>query len=340
MKNLLGVFYLLGWLWLIILGLIIIALIVCVCIFVPVKIWYRNLLAGARISMLKLFSLKSRKQDYFRIASAYIQAKKGDVCLDVDEIEAHINAGGNIERVINAVMVGSNSQIDMSVDTAKAIDLSGKDVLEAVKSCVSPKVIETQTIAGVCGDNYEVKLRARITVKAIITKLIGSAGEDTILSRVCEGLATTIGGFDTHTEVMQNPDLVSKILQTKHFDKNTGYEILSIDISSIELGKNNNVQNELDKVEIEKAKTNARLEERKSIAIAEEYEMKVKAQQMKVEKLSAEAEIPKAITKAFEEGKVNVLDYYKMQNIIADTKMRQSIAKDSENSDDDDNFYD
>jgi len=342
MGNLLGAFYLLDWLWLIILGLIIVALIVCVFFFVPVKVWYKNLLAGARISMVKFHSLKSRKQDYFRIANAYTQAKKGDVYLTVDDIESHINSGGNIERVINAVIVARNSKIDLSVETAKAIDLSGKDVLESVKSCVSPRVIETQKVSGICGDNFEVKLRARITVKAIITKLIGSAGEDTILSRVCEGLSTVIGSFESHTEVVQNPDLVSKILLTKHFEKGTCFEILSIDISSVELGKNNNIQNELDQVEIEKAKNNARIEERKSLAVAEEYELKVKAQRLKLEKLSAEAEIPKAIKKAFEEGKVNVLDYYKMQNIIADTKMRQSIAKDSKSSeeDDDEGYYD
>lgn len=335
MNCLLGKFVLLDWLWLIILGAILIAAVVVICIMLPVKLWIRTLSSGAKVSMFKLIGMKQRKINAYTIVEAYISAKKAGIYIDIDELEAHHMAGGDVSKVVNALISAYNAKIDLSVDTAKAIDLAGKDVFEAVKSSVSPKVIETETISAIVKDGMEVKVRARITIRANLGKILGGPGEKTIIARVTEGIVATIGGYNDHKDVLQNPDLISKTVYSKNLDKGSAYEVLSIDISNVDLGRNIAAQLRVDQAETEKHIANAKAEERRFNAIAQEQEMRVRAQEMSAAKIAAEAEVPKAMIKAFEEGKINVMDYYKIQNIIADTNMRKAIAKDPVDDDDD-----
>lgn len=333
MINLLGRFVLLDWLWLIILMVILIAFIVIICIMVPLKLWFRALTSGAKVSMIKLIGLKQRKVNVYTIVEAYISAKKAGLYVEIDELEAHNMAGGDVNKVINALISANSAKIDLSLDTAKAIDLAGKDVFEVVKSSVTPKVIETGAISAIVKDGMEVKVKARVTVRANISKILGGTGEETIIAKVTEGIVATIGGYSDHKDVLQNPDLISKAVLSKNLDKGSAYEVLSVDISNIDIGRNIGAQLRMDQAETEKQIASAKAEERRFNAIAEEQEMRVKAQEMSAAKIAAEAEVPKAVVKAFEEGKINVIDYYKMQNIIADTNMRKAIAKDSDDED-------
>lgn len=332
MVNLLGSVSLIGWIFIVLFALIIIGLVVAIILLVPLKLWFKALTNGAKISMVKLAGLKQRKIDLNPIVDGFIAVKKAGLYIDIDEIETHLTAGGDINKVINALVSAENANINLSVDLAKAIDLSGKDVCEAVKNVLNPKVIETEEITAVSQDGIEVKVKAKITLKAIITKFVGGTGEDTILAKTAEGIAVTIGALSDHREVLQNPDLISKTVLAKGVDKGSAYQVLSIDIVSTEIGKNLGAQLRLDEVEIEKRRASIKAEEIRARAMLEEQQMKIKQQQLQAEKIKAEAEIPKAVAKAFEEGKISVIDYYKMQNIIADTNMRKAWT----NSDEDD----
>ena len=333
MGNLLGKFVLLDWLWLIILVVILIAFVVAVCIMVPLKLWFRTLASGAKVSMFKLMGMKQRKINAHTIVEAYISAKKAGLYIDIEELETHHMAGGDVSKVVNALISAYSAKIDLSIDTAKAIDLAGKDVFEVVKSSITPKVVETETISAIVKDGMEVKVRARITIRANIGKILGGTGEETIVARVTEGVVATVGGYNNHKDVLQNPDLISKAVLTKNLDKGSAYEVLSIDISNIDIGRDIASQLRMNQAETDKQIANAKAEERRFAAIAEEQEMRVRAQEMSAAKIAAEAEVPKAMVKAFEEGKINVMDYYKMQNIIADTNMRKAIAKDPDDDD-------
>lgn len=274
--------------------------------------------------MIKLFSLKQRGFDFNQIAIAYINLKKADLFIPIDELEAHTTAGGNVINVASALVFAQTSNVDLSVDLAKAIDLSGRDVIESIKETLNPKVIETNTISGVSRDGIEVKAKLRITLKPILTKVVGGTGTDSLMSKITENVSLTLSNFKDHKEALQNPDLISKSIQIKNLEKDSSFKILSIEVCDLSLGKNVWAQLKMDQIEIDKRLAQARAEEEQARAVLEAEQMKVRAEQMKVEKAKAEAEVPKALVKAFEDGKMSVLDYYKMQNIIADTNMRKS----------------
>ena len=327
-SNMLGVGFMdLLWLY-IILALLLIGLIIFLIV-VPMKVWFRALISGAHISMSKLVGMKLRKINISLIVETYISARKAGLDLDVEELETHYMAGGDVVKVINALISAHSAKITLSIDTAKAIDLAGRDVLNAVKVSVNPKVIETPVIAAIAKDGIELKVKARVTVRANIGRVVGGAGEETIVARVGEGIVTTVGSAEDHSEVLQNPDLISKTVLAKGLDTGTAYEILSIDIADIDVGRNIGALLKMDQAEADKKIANAKAEEKRAMAVAQEQEMRVKTQEMNAIKIAAEAEVPKAMAKAFQDGKLGIMDYYKMQNVVADTKMRNSLANNS-----------
>ncbi len=295
-------------------------------IIVPMKVWFRALVSGAHISMGRLVGMKLRKVDVNMIVEAYVAAKKAGLTIDINELETHFMAGGDVVKVVNALVSAHSAKINLSIDTAKAIDLAGRDVLNAVKVSVNPKVIETPLVSAIAKDGVELHVKARVTVRANIGRLVGGAGEETILARVGEGIVTTVGSAENHGEVLQNPDLISKTVLAKGLDSGTAFEILSLDIADIDVGRNIGAQLRMDTAEAEKRIANAKAEERRAMAVAAEQEMRAKAQEMNAIKIAAEAEVPKAMANAFKDGKLGVMDYYRMQNVVADTDMRKSIA--------------
>lgn len=324
MLNLLGSISLIGWIVLIVILLIIVGIIIAVCMLVPIKIWFKAYSNGAKISMLKLVGLKQQNADISKIVDNYIIVKKAGVSMDLDEIQTHITAGGNINNVVNALVSAENANLSLSVDLAKAIDLSGKDACEIVKNCVTPKVIETDIICAIAKDGIELKIKVKATIKAVINKFLGNVGEETILARLSEGVVGGVGGLGTHQEILKNPDLISKYLMTKNLDKDSAYKVMSVEVSSIDFGRNIGIQLKLDEMEIDKKLTGIKAEELRAKTILQEQEMRIKTEEMKMQKVKAEAEIPKLVAKAVEDGKMSLMDYYKMQNIIADTNMRKA----------------
>ena len=305
---------------------VLVVIFVVVLIVVPIKVWFRALVSGAHISMSRLVGMKLRKIDINMIVEAYVSAKKAGLTIDINELETHYMAGGDVVKVVNALISAHSAKINLSIDTAKAIDLAGRDVSNAVKVSVNPKVIETPLVSAIAKDGVELHVKARVTVKANIGKLVGGAGEETILARVGEGIVTTVGSAEDHGEVLQNPDLISKTVLAKGLDSGTAFEILSLDIADIDVGRNIGAQLRMDTAEAEKRIANAKAEERRAMAVAAEQEMRAKAQEMNAIKIAAEAEVPKAMASAFKEGKLGVMDYYRMQNVVADTDMRKSLA--------------
>ena len=319
--------------WLaVVLGIAILFLAVFIAI-VPVRTWFRCLVSGTYVSMWRLIGMKLRKVNVNLIIDAYINAKKAGLNLNINELETHAMAGGNVNSVVAALISAHSAKINLDIDSAKAIDLAGRDVLKAVKESVTPKVIKTPWISAIAKNGIELKVLAKVTVKTNINKLVGGAGEETIISRVGEGIVTTIGSSESHEEVMENPDLISQVVLDKGLDDGTAFQILSIDIADIDVG--DNIGAELKKLEAqaEKEIAEAKAAERKAMAIAAEQEMKAKTQAMKANVVEAEAEVPKAIANAFNNGKIGVMDYYRIQNVMADTEMRKSIGK-PQNQDD------
>lgn len=312
-------------------AVILIALFVVFIIVVPVKLWFRALVSGAHISMSRLVGMKLRKIDSNMLIEAYVAARKAGLTIDINELETHYMAGGDVVKVVNALISAHSAKINLSIDTAKAIDLAGRDVLNAVKVSVNPKVIETPMVSAIAKDGVELRVKARVTVRANIGRLVGGAGEETILARVGEGIVTTVGSAEDHGEVLQNPDLISKTVLAKGLDIGTAYEILSLDIADIDVGRNIGAQLRMDTAEAEKRIANAKAEERRAMAVAAEQEMRAKTQEMNAIKIAAEAEVPKAMATAFKEGKLGIMDYYRMQNVVADTDMRNSIANSDDN---------
>lgn len=297
---------------------------------VPVKMWFRALISGAHISMITLVGMKLRKIKLDLIVDAYIMGKKAGLNITVNELETHYLAGGNVTRVVNALISAHSAKIKLSSQDAKAIDLAGRDVLTAVKVSVTPTVIETDWISAVAKDGIELNVKARVTIKANIDRQIGGSGEKTILARVGEGIVTTVGSSETHQIVLENPDLISKTVLAKGLDNGTAFQILSIDIADIDVGRNIGAQLQIDQAEADKRIAQAKAEERRSIAVATEQEMIARTQEMKAQVLEAEALIPKAMAEAFKNGKLGVMDYYKIQNVVADTRMRNALAQPSE----------
>ncbi|MFQ6773086.1 MAG: flotillin-like protein FloA [Clostridia bacterium] len=310
----------------IILGVIVIAIGVLLAL-VPMKVFIRALVSGAYVSMTRLVAMRFRHCDVKGIVDQYIVGKKAGLDIDINELETHSMAGGNIENIVSALIAAKSAGLELTNDEAKAIDLAGRDVLSAVRNSVKPEVIMTPEISAVAKDGIELKVKARVTVKTDLKKIIGYAGQETIIARVGEGIVTAVGCADNHKLVMENPDIISGTVIRKGLDQDTAYIIVSLDIADISVGENVDSKLIIDKAEAEKKVAQARAEERRAQAIATEYEMRAKAQEMRAVVLAAESEVPKAIAAAFKQGKLGVMDYYRMQNMVADTNMRNSLTK-------------
>jgi uncharacterized protein YqfA (UPF0365 family) len=295
--------------------------------FVPIGMWFSALLSGVKIPLLQLIFMRWRKVPPAVIVKALINATKAGLTMSRDQLEAHYLAGGNIINVVNALISADKANIDLDFNSATAIDLAGRDVFEAVQMSVNPKVINTPPVAAVAKDGIQLIAKARVTVRASIRQLVGGAGEETILARVGEGIVTTIGSAVSHKQVLENPDIISKTVLSKGLDAGTAFEILSIDIADIDIGENIGAKLQMDQAEADKNIAQAKAEERRAMAVAEEQEMKAKAQEARANVIQAEAEIPKAMAEAFRNGNLGIMDYYKMKNIMADTDMRENIAK-------------
>ncbi len=329
MLNLLGAMSTAGIVFLVIFLVILAIIVVLICVFVPLKLWFKTVTSGVYISMIRLANLKQRKYDLNEITDAYISIKKAGLNLTLNELETHLLSGGSITNVVNALITANNANIDLSIDLAKAIDLAGLNAVETVKSCITPKVIVTDEISAITKDAMEIKVKANITIKPQLYKLIGGTGEDTIKAKIAEGITATIGATNNHKEVLENPENLSNKVLAKYEDKDSAYLIISLDLVDIKIGKNIGAKLKLDQIELEERISNARAEQLKTEAFLREKDLTLKAQQLNVEKLKAEAEVPKKIVKVFEQGDMSLMDYYKLQNIIADTNMRKAIAKTS-----------
>ena len=316
-------------------GIVLIVLaIILFFVMVPISIWFRALVSGAPISMGKLVGMRLRKIKIAMIVDAYITGKKAGLNININELETHYMAKGDVQKVVNALISAHSANIELTTKTAMAIDLAGRDVLNAVKVSVNPKVIETPVIAAIAKDGIELRCKARVTVRANIARLIGGSGEETIIARVGEGIVTTVGSADTHKAVLENPDSISKTVLNKGLDNGTAYEILSIDIADVDVGRNIGAQLQMDQAEADKRIAQAKAEERRAMAVASEQEMKARTQEMRAIVIEAEAEVPKAMAEALRSGKLGVMDYYNMQNLQADTNMRNAIVNPNGNGTD------
>lgn len=295
--------------------------------FIPLGLWISAAAAGVRISLVTLVGMRLRRVPPAKIVNPLIKATKAGIDVSVNKLEAHFLAGGNVDKVINALIAAQRAAIPLEFERAAAIDLAGRDVLQAVQMSVNPKVIETPVVAAVAKDGIELKVKARVTVRANIDRLVGGAGEETVIARVGEGIVTTIGSSNDHKDVLENPDSISKTVLNKGLDAGTAFEILSIDIADVDVGENIGARLEMDRAEADKRIAQAKAEERRAMAIARAEEMKALVEEMRARVVEAEAEVPRAIAAALREGRIGVLDYYHLQNVLADTQMRQAIAK-------------
>ncbi|GAA4706210.1 flotillin-like protein FloA [Brevibacillus fulvus] len=298
--------------------------------FVPVMLWISALASGVHVSIITLIAMRLRRVIPSRIVNPLIKARKAGLQLDTNQLESHYLAGGNVDRVVDALVAAQRADIPLGFERAAAIDLAGRDVLEAVQMSVNPKVIETPVIAAMAKDGIEVRAKAKVTVRANIDRLVGGAGEETIIARVGEGIVTTIGSSASHKDVLENPDLISQTVLSKGLDAGTAFEILSIDIADVDVGKNIGAQLQTDQAEADKRIAQAKAEERRAMAVATEQEMKARVQEMHAKVVEAEAEVPLAMAEALRSGKLGVMDYYNLQNIQADTKMRDSFGQNAE----------
>lgn len=296
--------------------------------YVPFFLWLSAKVSGVRISLVQLFLMRIRNVPPYTIVPAMIEAHKAGLkTITRDELEAHYMAGGHVEKVVHALVSASKANIDLTFQMATGIDLAGRDVFQAVQMSVNPKVIDTPPVTAVAKDGIQMIAKARVTVRANIRQLVGGAGEDTVLARVGEGIVSSIGSSDNHKLVLEHPDAISKLVLSKGLDAGTAFEILSIDIADIDIGKNIGATLQMDQANADKNIAQAKAEERRAMAVAQEQEMKAKAQEARANVIQAEAEIPKAIAEAFRTGNLGIMDYYRIKNIDADTNMRQSIAK-------------
>jgi len=295
--------------------------------FVPVMLWISALAAGVRISIFTLVGMRLRRVTPSRVVNPLIKAHKAGLNVTTNQLESHYLAGGNVDRVVNALIAAHRANIELSFERCAAIDLAGRDVLEAVQMSVNPKVIETPFIAGVAMNGIEVKAKARITVRANIDRLVGGAGEDTVVARVGEGVISTIGSSLDHSKVLENPELISQTVLAKGLDAGTAFEILSIDIADVDLGRNIGAELQTEQAEADKKIAQAKAEERRAMAVATEQEMKAKVQEMRAKVVEAEAQVPLAMAEALKAGNIGVMDYMNYKNISADTEMRGSIGK-------------
>jgi uncharacterized protein YqfA (UPF0365 family) len=296
--------------------------------FIPIGIWFSALVSGVQISLTQLFLMRFRKVPPGVITRGMIEAHKAGLeGIKRDELEAHYLAGGHVENVVHALVSAEKANIPLTFKMATAIDLAGRDVLQAVRMSVNPKVIDTPPVTAVAKDGIQLICKARVTVRANIRQLVGGAGEETVLARVGEGIVSSIGSAHSHKLVLENPDSISKVVLQKGLDAGTAFEILSIDIADIDIGKNIGAYLQMDQAQADKNIAQARAEERRAMAVALEQEMKAKAQEATAKVIEAEAQVPLAIAEAFRSGNLGIMDYMKYKNIIADTSMRDSIAK-------------
>ncbi len=301
--------------------------------YVPFFLWLSAKVSGVNISLVQLFLMRIRNVPPYVIVPAMIEAHKAGLSsITRDELEAHYLAGGHVEKVVHALVSASKANIELSFQMATAIDLAGRDVFQAVQMSVNPKVIDTPPVYAVAKNGIQLVTKARVTVRANIKRLVGGAGEDTILARVGEGIVASIGSADSHKDVLEHPDSISKVVLHKGLDQGTAFEILSIDIADIDIGKNIGAELQIDQANADKNIAQAKAEERRAMAVASEQEMKAKAQEARAKVIEAEAEVPKAMADAFRSGNLGIMDYCKIKNIEADTSMRETIAKPASSS--------
>ena len=295
--------------------------------FVPVGLWFSALLSGVKVPLMQLVFMRWRNVPPTIIVKAMINSTKAGLLLTRDQLEAHYLAGGNVIKVVNALISADKANIPLDFKAATAIDLAGRDVLEAVQMSVNPKVIDTPPVSAVAKNGIQLIVKARVTVRTNIKQLVGGAGEETILARIGEGIVTTVGSAHDHKTVLENPDQISKTVLHKGLDAGTAFEILSIDIADIDVGENIGAKLQTEQASADLKVAQAKAEERRAMAVAVEQEMKAKAQEARAKVIEAEAEIPKAMAESFRSGNLGIMDYYKMKNIQADTEMRESISK-------------
>ena len=294
--------------------------------FVPIGLWISALAAGVKVGLFNLVGMRLRRVPPHKIVMPLIKAIKAGLDMDTSKLEAHYLAGGNVDKVIDALIAAERAGIELNFSRAAAIDLAGRDVKEAVMVSVTPKVIETPVIAAMAKNGIQVKAIARVTVRANIDRLVGGAGEETIIARVGEGIVSTVGSAESHKDVLENPDNISKTVLAKGLDSGTAFEILSIDIADVDVGKNIGAELQIDQAEADKNIAQAKAEERRALAVAQEQEMKARVQEMRARVVEAEAEVPIALAEALRNGNLGVMDYYNMLNVQADTSMRDNIA--------------
>nr|WP_152945595.1 flotillin-like protein FloA [Desulfofundulus thermobenzoicus] len=295
--------------------------------FIPVGLWISALAAGVRVGIFTLVGMRLRRVPPAKIVGPLIKADKAGLNVTVNQLEAHYLAGGNVDRVVDALIAAERADIPLAFERAAAIDLAGRNVLEAVQMSVNPKVIQTPLVSAVAKDGIEVKVVARVTVRANIDRLVGGAGEETVLARVGEGVVTTVGSAESHKHVLENPDSISRTVLEKGLDAGTAFEILSIDIADVDVGRNIGAQLQTDQAEADKRIAQAKAEERRAMAVAREQEMRAMVEEMRARVVEAEAEVPRAMAEALRQGKLGVMDYYNMQNLLADTRMREGLAR-------------
>jgi uncharacterized protein YqfA (UPF0365 family) len=303
--------------------------------FIPVGLWIAAISAGVRVSLVSLVAMRLRRVPPARIINPLIKAEKAGLDVEQNQLEAHFLAGGNVDRVVDALIAADKARIELPFDRAAAIDLAGRDVLDAVKVSVNPRVIQTPNVSAVAKDGIELISTARVTVRANLERLVGGAGEETIIARVGEGIVSSIGSSDSHKKVLENPDSISKTVLQKGLDSGTAFEILSIDIADVNVGRNIGAQLQTDQAEADKRVAQAKAEERRAMAVAAEQENRARVEQMRAKVVEAEAEVPLAMAEAFRAGNLGVMDYYQLRNIESDTDMRTGIAGATRNADED-----
>ena len=311
-------------------GLIVFVAIIFLAVFlhfVPIGLWISALAANVHVGIFTLIGMRMRRVPPSKIVMPLIKANKAGLDVNVNQLEAHYLAGGNVDKVVDALIASQRAQIVLPFERSAAIDLAGRDVLEAVQMSVNPKVIETPVVSAVAKNGIELKIKARVTVRANIDRLVGGAGEPTIIARVGEGIVTTVGSSEKHTDVLESQDDISKTVLGKGLDAGTAFEILSIDIADVDVGRNIGAQLQTDQAEADKRIAQAKAEERRAMAVAQEQEMKAYTQEMEAKVVEAQAEVPHAMAKALMEGKIGVMDYFNMMNVKSDTEMRNAISR-------------
>ena len=309
-----------------VIAIVVIILLIVFFRFFPIGLWISAAASGVHISIFSMVGMRFRRINPSKVVLPMIKATKAGLKVNMNELEAHLLAGGSVDRVVDALIAAQSAQIPLEFEQSRAIDLAGRNVLEAVKMSVNPKVIETPVVAAIAKDGIELRAKARVTVRANISRLVGGAGEETIIARVGEGIVTTVGSSESHKAVLENPDLISRTVLNKGLDAGTAYEILSIDIADVDVGRNVGAQLQMDQAEADRRIAQAKAEERRAMAVAQEQEMIAAVQEMRAKVVEAEAEVPKAMAEALRNGKLGVMDYYQMQNVISDTNMRDAIA--------------